>query len=235
MTATEVMQLLESYGDANTKKTFMKHGAKEPLFGVRIGDLKKILAKTKKNHELSLALYQTGNSDAMYLAGLMADEKKITEAQLDEWVSKAYWSYLNEFAVPWVAAETAFGFDIGMKWLQSPDEGIACAGWATLSSYAAVTPDEKLDTAAYSALLDKIGQEIHQAPNRVRYTMNSFIISIGTFIPALTGKCVEIAQQIGTVTVNMDGTACKVPSAQDYIQKNKDSGRIGKKKKMARC
>ena len=56
----------------------MNHGAKEPFFGVKVGDLKKILKKTKKNHELSLELYKTGNSDAMYLAGLMADEKKIT-------------------------------------------------------------------------------------------------------------------------------------------------------------
>jgi 3-methyladenine DNA glycosylase AlkD len=175
MTATEVMQLLESYGDANTKKTFMKHGAKEPLFGVRIGDLKKILAKTKKNHELSLALYQTGNSDAMYLAGLMADEKKITAAQLDEWISNAYWEYLHTYAVPWVAAETALGFEIGMKWLKSPDDNVVCGGWATLSNYAAVTPDEKLDIAAYSALLDTIGHEIHQAPNLVRYNMNGFI------------------------------------------------------------
>lgn len=30
---------------------------------------KEILKKTKKNHELSLELFATGNSDAMYLAG----------------------------------------------------------------------------------------------------------------------------------------------------------------------
>ena len=47
MTLNEVMQELESYGEESTKKTLMKHGAKEPFFGVRVQDLKKILKKTK--------------------------------------------------------------------------------------------------------------------------------------------------------------------------------------------
>ena len=108
MTLAEIMISLEKSGDAQTKKTLMRHGAKEPFFGVKIAVLKTILKKTKKNHELSLQLYATGNSDAMYLAGLMADETKISKEQLNNWVKNAYWSYLNEFAVPWVASETRY-------------------------------------------------------------------------------------------------------------------------------
>ena len=76
MTAKEVLDQLEAFGDERTKNTLMNHGAREPLFGVKVSDLKKILKQTKKNHALSLELYSTGNSDAMYLAGLMADEKQ---------------------------------------------------------------------------------------------------------------------------------------------------------------
>ena len=68
MTANEILVELEKMGDASTKKTLMNHGAREPFFGVKVADLKTILKKTKKNHELSLELYRTGNSDAMYLA-----------------------------------------------------------------------------------------------------------------------------------------------------------------------
>jgi 3-methyladenine DNA glycosylase AlkD len=235
MTLNEVLAQLEQYGDEQTKKTLMRHGAKEPFFGVKVADLKKILQKTKKNHELSLALYDTGNSDAMYLAGLMADEKKITWDQLEHWADKAYWYYLSEFAVPWVASETPFGFELGQKWIQSDRENIAAAGWSTLSSYAAVRPDEALDIERYSALLDQVAREIHQAPNRVRHTMNSFVIAIGTYITALTDKALRIGGEIGTVTVDMNGTACKVPSATEYIHKAETTGRLGKKRKMARC
>ncbi len=235
MTAAEVLKELEALGDPNTKKTLMKHGAKEPFFGVKVADLKKILKKTKKDHELSLELYKSGNSDAMYLAGLMADEKQITEAQLDEWVSQAYWHYLSEYAVPWVAAETDFGFTLGLKWIESLEEGTAAAGWSTLASYASVNEDNDLDISAYSALLDRVETDIHHAQNRVRYTMNGFVIAVGAYIPELTDKAIAVAAQIGKVEVDVGGTACKVPLATTYIQKVIDRGSVGKKRKTARC
>ena len=235
MTANEILIELEKYGDAQTKKTLSRHGAREPFFGVKVADLKTILKKTKKNHELSLELYRTGNSDAMYLAGLMADEHQITESQLDDWVEKAYWYYLSDFAVPWVAAETNFGFDLGLKWIQSDKERIASAGWATLAYYAAVNQDEDLDINAYRQLLDKAGLEIHHSQNSVRLAMNGFIIAIGTYIKDLTDKANTIAIKIGKVNVDMNGTACKVPLATEYIHKAIETGRIGKKRKTARC
>ena len=235
MTTTEILKALQEYGNEQTKATHMTHGAKEPLFGVRVQDLKKILKKTKKNHELSLELYATGNSDAMYLAGLMADEKQISKEQLEDWVDKAYWSYLSEYAVPWLAAETAYGFELGLKWIESDKETVASAGWATLASYAAVNDDEKLDIKAYIQLLDRVKKEIHMAQNRVRYTMNGFVIAVGTYIECITEKSKEVAREIGIVSVDMEGTACKVPLADEYIDKAIDKGRVGKKRKTARC
>ena len=235
MTVKEIMKELESYGDEQTKKTLTKHGAKEPFFGVKVADLKKLLKKTKKNHELSLELYKTGNTDAMYLAGLMADEKQITKAQLEEWVDQAYWYYLSEYAVPWVAAETDYGFELGKKWIKLKEERVTSAGWATLAYYAGVNQDEDLDIKTYSKLLDKVAKDIGKAQNRVKYTMNGFVIAVGTYIESLTEKSKEIAEQIGKVHVEMGGTACKVPLAKDYIQKIVDKGKVGKKRKTARC
>lgn len=235
MTVNEIMTQLEEFGDERTKNTLMKHGAREPLFGVKVADLKKILRKTKKNHELSLELYDTGNSDAMYLAGLMADETQISKEQLNKWVQQAYWSYLSEYAVPWVAAETSFGFELGIEWIENEQETIASAGWATLASYAAVNADELLDINQYGQLLDRVEKDIHTAQNRVKYAMNGFLIAIGSYIASLTEKAQATATSIGLVTVDMNGTACKVPLANTYIQKVIDKDRIGKKKKTARC
>jgi 3-methyladenine DNA glycosylase AlkD len=235
MTAKEILTQLEAFGDERTKNTLMKHGAKEPIFGVKVADLKKILKKTKKNHELSLELYETGNSDAMYLAGLMADESKITKEQLNDWVKQAYWSYLSEYAVPWVAAETIFGFELGLEWIKSENEGIASAGWSTLAYFSAVNKDEDLDIAMYRKLLEKIEKEIHNAQNRVKYTMNGFVISVGSYVQELTEKTIEVGENIGKIEVNMNGTACKVPFAKDYIQKIIDKQRVGNKRRTARC
>lgn len=235
MTAKQILKELQGYGSEQTKSVFMTHGAKEPLFGVKVQDLKKILKKTKKDHELSLELYATGNSDAMYLAGLMADEKQITKEQLEDWVDKAYWYYLCEYTVPWVAAETAFAIELGLKWIKSDRETVASAGWGTLAYYAALHEDEKLDLELYSELLDTVKQEIHGAQNRVRYTMNGFVIAIGSYVKVLTDKSKEIAAAIGKVSVDVGGTACKVPLANDYIDKVIAKGRVGVKRKTARC
>ena len=235
MTAQTILEELATYSSPSIKKVFAKHGAKEPFYGVKVEDLKKIQKSVKKDYTLALDLYDTGNSDAMYLAGLIADEKKMTKADLQHWVEGAYWYYLSEFAVPWVAAESSWGWELGQEWITSEVETIASAGWATLSNFAAITADSELEIAAFSLLLDKIKKEITHAPNRVRYCMNAFIIAIGSFIPALTSKAKETALTIGTVKVDMGGTACKVPDAITYIEKVEKAGKVGKKKKMARC
>ncbi len=235
MTSKEILSELKEYGDERTKKTYLTLGAKEPFFGVKVQDLKRILKKAKKNHEISLELYATGNYDAMYLAGLMADETKITKEQLEVWVSQAYFSYLSEYTVPWVAAETEYGFELGLKWIQSGIESIASAGWGTLAYYVAVNEDKKLDSIVYIKLLDTVKKEIHDAQNRVRYTMNGFVIAVGTYFEALTVKSKEVAIEIGKVSVDVGGTACKVPLAAEYIDKAISKGRIGKKRKTARC
>ena len=235
MTAEEVLKELEGYGNEGTKNIFLKHGAREPFYGVKVQDLKKIQKRVKTDHDLSLELYATGNSDAMYLAGLIADEKAISKADLNKWADGAYWYMISEYTVPWVAAETGYGYELGLEWIGSKEERIASAGWSTLSSCASLRPDEELDIARYAELLDHVEHNIHKAPNRVRFTMNGFVIAIGSYIPALTTKAIEVGKKIGKVSVDMGGTACKVPPAPDYIQKVIDRGSIGKKRKSARC
>ncbi|MEO1098777.1 MAG: DNA alkylation repair protein, partial [Bacteroidota bacterium] len=173
-------------------------------------------------------------SSKNYLSCTLDRHSEHTE-QLTDWVRKAYWSYLSEYAVPWVASETEFGFELGLDWINSQEEGIAAAGWSTLASYASVNEDENLDIAKYSDLLDRVEKDIHHSKNRVKYTMNGFVIAIGAYISDLTEKAIELAEKIGAVEVDMNGTACKVPLAKDYIQKVVDKQRVGKKRKTARC
>lgn len=235
MEFAEVMSALEMMGNEQTKKVLTKHGAKEPFFGVKVADLKKIVKKVKKDHNLALKLYATGNSDAMYLAGLIADENAITKEELQNWVENAYWYYLAEYAVPWVAADSPHGWEMALKWIESDVETIASAGWGTLSSLVTITKDEDLDLQVLNDLLERVAKNIHQSPNRVRHTMNGFVIAAGGTVKPLTNKAIEIGKKNGKISVDMGGTACKVPSAPEYIEKMINSGRHGNKKKVARC
>lgn len=235
MTKDEVMKELENMGNESTKRVLMNHGAREPFFGVKVQDMKKIVKKVKKNYLLSLELYETGNSDAMYLAGLIADEKQMTKADLQKWMRGAYWYMISEYTVPWIAAESDYGIELAMEWIDSEKESKAAAGWATLSSLLSIKKDEEFDIGLLRSLLKRVEMQIHQMPNRVKYTMNGFVIALAAFYEALTDEAMKTAFHIGKVEVYMGKTSCKVPFAPEYIQKVIKKGRVGKKKRTARC
>jgi 3-methyladenine DNA glycosylase AlkD len=230
MTADEVVAELATLGSETIKKTLMKHGAKEPFYGVKIEDLKKIQKRVKKNHELALALYDTGISDAMYLAGLIAEPAKMTKGDLERWVQAAYWHMLSDYTVAWVAAESMYPVAMATKWIDSKKDLVASAGWSTMSSLVSITPDEDLDLDLIERLLTRVEEKIHAAPNRTRYSMNGFVIAVGGYVEPLAERAKAAARKVGTVDVEMGGTACKVPQALEYIEKVEQRGRRGKRK-----
>jgi 3-methyladenine DNA glycosylase AlkD len=234
MTFEEVMQQLEELGNDQTKKTFLNHGASEPLFGVRVGDLKNILKHIKKDHELALRLYNTGNSDAMYLAALAVDTKLMTEDDLQRWIGAANWYLIAECAVGWVAAENPNALKLAREWMKSDREMTAVAGWSTYSNYVMYAGADALDLEEIHSLMLEIRNSIHEAPNRVRYVMNQFIICVGAYVPELRDQAKSVAEAVGKVHVDVGNTACKVPIATDYIDKVLARGEP-KKKKTLRC
>ena len=211
------------------------HGITGPLFGVKVEELKKYEKAIKKDYQLALDLYDTGVYDAIYLAGLIADESKMTKDDLRGWLEKATSERVAEFAVAWVAADGPHGWELAQEWIDSQDEKYAAVGWGTLSSLVAVKSDADLDIPALKNLLERVKNTIHAQPDRVRSKMNGFVIALGSCVTKLTDDALRAGEVIGKVEVNMGNTSCKVPFAPDYIRKVASMGRIGKKRKSARC
>src|SRR5262249_28579329 len=128
MTAEEIVEQLRLLGKDTYKRVLRNHGVKEPFFGVKIEDLKKIQKRIKKDYQLALDLYNTGIYDAMYLAGLIADDPTMTKKDLQEWIEKANCAMLSEYTVPWVAAESKHGRELALEWIESGKESVAAAG-----------------------------------------------------------------------------------------------------------
>ncbi len=235
MTAKQILEELKPLGKDSIKKVLLNHGIEEPFFGVKIGDLKKIEKRIKKDHQLALDLYDTGNYDAMYLAGLMADDAKMTKKDLQHWIAKAYCGALAGYTVSSVAAGSPHGHEIALEWIESKEEIVATAGWHTLGSLVSVKPDTELNLAELKQLLQRVQKTIHQQPDKARYAMNSFVIAVGSYVKALTDLAIQVGEKIGAVSVDMGNTACGVPYAPDYIRKVQQRGTIGKKRKSAKC
>lgn len=235
MTAQAILEEIRPLGRDNYKKVLLNHGVKEPCYGVKIEELQKIRKRVRKDYHLALELYDTGVYDAMYLAGLIADDARMTRDDLWRWVEKADNGGLAGFTVPWVAAGSPHGHELAMEWIESPTDHIAAAGWATLSCLVSVKADAELDLAELKRLLDRVHRTIHRSPNDTRYQMNGFVISLGACVRPLTDSALKAAEAIGPVTVDMGNTACKVPFAPDYIRKVEQRGTLGRKRKSAKC
>lgn len=233
MELNEVMEYLKSKGNSATKKIYMSHGAKEPLFGVKTGDLKEIIRKTKKDHELALKLYDSGNSDAMYLAGQIADASKMDMETLDLWVSKAYWSMLSERCMPMVAAKSALGLEAARKWIRSDDEMTACAGYGTLSTMFSFMEDEAFDLDEIRGIVDDAAERIQDEGVHLQNAMKNFLVLTGLYVAPLYDYVMEASENIGKIKPAIAENNCNIQTVTDYLVRYKD--RVGKKiKKMER-
>jgi len=236
MTAAQIIKELKALGNEGTKRMYINnHGVKEPCFGVKIGDMKPIQKRIKKDYQLALDLYDSGNYDAMYFAGLIADDERMTKRDLQRWATKAYGGSLSGATVAWVAAGSKHGWDMAMKWIDAKKDNVAAAGWATLSALAALKDDSELDITALKKLLSRVKQEINEAPAATRYQMNSFVIAVGSYVPSLTKTAIQAGEKIGVVTADLGDNDCKIPFAPDYIRKVEARGSIGKKRKTVKC
>jgi 3-methyladenine DNA glycosylase AlkD len=235
MTAKDILKELKPLGSEGYKKVMSTYGVKEPFFGVKIGDMQPIRKRIKKDYQLALDLYATGNYDAMYLAGLVADDAHMTRADLQNWVARAYCGPLCGSTVPAVAAGSPHGWELALEWIDSDTDLTAAAGWATLACIVSIKPDPELDLPALKRLLQRVVEMIHQAPDVVRYQMNSFIIAVGSYVLPLTDEAMQAAETIGPVTADLGNNSCQVPFAPSYIEKVRKRGTIGKKRKSAKC
>jgi hypothetical protein len=142
---------------------------------------------------------------------------------------------IAEYTVAWVAAESPFARELGLKWIDSKKELVAASGWNALSGWLTITPDSELDLPLVEKLLQRVEKSIAIAPDRVRYSMNGFVIAVGASVKPLIAKAKATAKKLGKVEVDMGDTACKVPPALDTIQKIESMGRVGVKRKTCRC
>jgi len=236
MSTAEVMKALEKLGSPQTRKTYLRHGCPEPFFGVKISDMKALIKKLKIHNDTLLAkeLYETRNSDAMYLAGLICDGRQLTRGDLEDWAKNATWHMLSSSTVPFVAVENPEGWDTALEWIDSSEEKMSVAGWTTLSGIVSVRDDKELDLKMIEKLLDRVEKTIDRAANQTRYVMNGFVIAVGCYVKPLSARARAVAAKIGEVKCDMGETACKVPVASEYIRKGLAKGG-GAKRKTIRC
>jgi len=216
-TLAAVMAELEKAGSAQTRKTYARHGAEEPMFGVSFATLKAMTKRIDVDHELALALWDTKNFDARNLAVKIVDPARMTPALLDRWVNEAAASRMCGNYAAMLASEGPHGEKKVVEWLGSKDAKKRGNGWTLLGQLA--QRNESLPDAFFEKRLAEIEKTIHSAPNWERETMNMAVICLGLRNKALRKAATAAAKRIGKVEIDYGDTACKTPDAAQYIEK----------------
>ncbi len=231
----DVMTELEAAGTEQNRKTYRRHGAPEPQFGVSFAKLGELRKRIKLDHALAERLWASGNSDARFLAAMVADPARMSPAALDAWVESVRWHGLASYVAE-LAARTPHARDLAERWIaRDGEELVGCTGWALLGLLA--QRDGALPDAYFEAFVPRIEHAIHGAANRVKEAMNMALIAIGMRSDALEGVAIAAARRIGKVEVDHGDTACKTPAAEPYILKARahQAARLAAKKAKARA
>jgi hypothetical protein len=216
MSLAETMSALEQAGSEQTRKTYRRHGAADPMFGVSFATLKTLLKKIGVDHELALALWDTGNYDARNLAVKVVDPARMSTTELDRWAGAGSTRMCGNYVAA-IACEGAQGLACAQRWLRSSTVEERAAGWSAVGALAMndlATPD-----SWFVDRLQDIEKDIHSADNAQRDPMNQALIAIGCRNTALRTAATNAAQRIGKVHIDHGDTACKTPDAAASIAK----------------
>jgi 3-methyladenine DNA glycosylase AlkD len=216
-TVDSLMAELESLGSAQTRKTYLRHGASEPLFGVKFGDLRPLQKQVGHDQSLACQLWETGNCDAMTLALLVADPAGIRSGTIDAWLRDSNYDLLTGMLAD-LTAKSTHRMAKWKKWSRAKSERALVAAYSLLASWlveeAASVPQNVIDET-----LRAIETSIHDQPNRARHGMNQALIAIGIYREDYRQRAYAVAKAIGKVHVDHGDTSCKTPDAKTYIDR----------------
>ena len=215
MTLKDALTQLKSLGDEKVRAHNKKNGAGDNQFGVRHGDIRKLAAKVKTNHQLGIALWDTGNIDARLLAILLLKPKDLSRDEIDRMVRSANFVQVADWLNSYVVKKYPDKETLRQRWMADDDPWAARAGWSLTSERIGKNP-EGLNL---SALLDRIESEMGDAAPEAQWTMNFCLAGIGIHFPKYRERAIAIGETLGIYRDYPVSKGCTSPFAPIWIKK----------------
>ena len=213
MNVKDALKELKALGDEKVRKLNAKAGAGDNQFGVSLGDIRKLGKKIKTDHELALALWDTGNVDAQFLSALVIQPKKLSAKEMDRMVRSISFVRVADWLLSYVVRQHPDKESLRQNWLRDDDRWAARAGWDLTSERVGKSPDG-LDVPA---LLDRLEAEMAGAKPEVQWTMNNTLATIGIHFPKHRKRAIAIGEKLGLYRDWPVSKGCTSPFAPIWI------------------
>ena len=192
---TAVMDELTGKASESSRAGMARYGINVAhAFGVSVPELRRMAKALGTDHDLALALWDTGNHEARLLAGMVDDPAAVTEAQMEEWAAGFdSWDVCDQVTSN-LFDRTPFAYDKVRAWSAAEDEWVKRAAFATAAALAVhdkAAPDER-----FLAILELVRREAGDGRNFVKKAVNWALRNIGKRSAALHAAAIETAEEI---------------------------------------
>ncbi len=223
MTLQESLQKLAALGNEKVRARNRKLGGGDNQFGVRLGDLRKVAARIKRDHALALTLWETGNIDARLLAILILEPKELSATEVDALVRSATFAQLADWLNAYVVKEHPEKEALRQKWMAAmpakgaKDSWAARAGWSLTSERINQNRERSPEGLDLPALLDRIEAEMPGAAPETQWTMNFCLAGLGIHFPEHRQRAIAIGERLGIYRDFPVSKGCTSPFAPIWI------------------
>ena len=213
MKLNEALKQLKALGNEKVRAQNAKSGAGDNQFGVSLGDIRALAKKIRTNHELAVALWETGNVDAQFLATLLIEPKKLSAKEMDGMVRSISFVRVADWLISYVLRQHPDKETLRQEWMTDDDRWAARAAWDLTAERVGKSPDG-LDVPA---LLARIESEMANAKPEVQWTMNNTLAGIGIHFPKHRKRAIAIGEKLGVYRDYPVSKGCTSPFAPIWI------------------
>ena len=212
-TLEETLTQLKALGNEKVRIQNSKNGAGDNQFGVRLGDIRKLAKKIRRNGVLAMALWETGNIDARLLAILLIKPKALSTDEMDRMIRSVAFVQVADWLNAYVVKRHPDREILRQEWMAADNPWAARAGWFLTADRVVKSP-EGLELAA---LLDCIEADMGNAAPEVQWTMNTSLVEIGIHFPEYRERALTIGETLGIYRDYPVSKGCTSPFAPIWI------------------
>lgn len=191
----EVMRWLERRGTRRTIEGMARYGiVAQRAFGVPMGTLLSLRKRLGKDHDLSVALWESGWYEARLLAALVGDPERVTRRQMNAWAAGfENWGDCDTVCFH-LFDRTPFAWEKARQWAKSPREFVKRGGFVLMACLA--LHDKTAPDKSFLALLPLIEKGAHDERNFVKKGVNWSLRAVGRRTPGLNAAAVKVAKRL---------------------------------------
>ena len=162
--------------------------------GLSVPAMRQIAKELGKDHRLALALWKTGSPDARIIASMIDEPEKVTEAQMERWVSAFdSWDVCDQVCGN-LFEKSPLGWQKAIEWAERDEEYVKRAAFALMAGLA--WHDKGAEDERFISFLPIIARGAGDERNFVKKAVNWALRNIGKRNRKLNKAAVRTARTL---------------------------------------